>query len=107
MRGTNIILLALVAAVLFSGRTTMAKQAVSEIRGARGKVVVVRDAPHVFYAGLSGVTVGQVADVLVVVSGRAIRTKAREVAETFAKLLLEHLTENENQRSADRELRSA
>lgn len=97
MRGTIITLPALVAAVLFSGCTTMAKQAVSEIRGAHGKVAVVRDAPHAFSAGLSGVTVGQVADVLLVVSSRAIRTKAREVAETFAKLLLKHLTETGDQ----------
>lgn len=97
MRGTNIILLALVAAVLFSGCTTMAKQAVSEIRGAHGKVVVVRDAPHAFSAGLSGVIVAQVADLLVVVSSRAIPTKAREAAETCAKLLLKHLSETGDQ----------
>ena len=41
-----------------------------------------------------------VTDLLVVVSSKATRTRAKEAAETFTQLTLKHLTENGDQRSA-------
>ena len=73
MKRIALVVLLFVVAASSWGCTTVAKRGLTELRGAHGKVVPVRDAAPGFYAGLAGIEIGEVSNTIAPVCPAAMQ----------------------------------